>query len=384
LHSAANCYLFVFRKSDAMNRIHHYSIVIVGGGIIGAAVFNRLTQTFGPNVLLIEKSRQGFGATAFSGGILRAYHIDQRISYLCSKGIEFYRNLARTSDSAFFVHRTGFLQLIDSDHREAAQRSYEDLKPHVTLEWLTASEASGRFSLAENHKLSAAVFEPEAGYVDPLQVSRVLITMGKAAGGITMEGVELQDIDTANGSACAVITNCGRISCDRVILCTGAWTPNLTQRIGALAPVELRSKAIQVNIISRNANAIELPAFADACTEAYGRPEGKDYALIGSPVDLWDVDPEILTAPTDDARADALSRARKCFQWIDESSAMGGYRRHDAYDATGRGIVAWAVGMSGVLIAAGFSGSGVKLAPSVAEAVASHIQAPSDSAYQVS
>ncbi len=360
--------------------MNHHRIVIAGGGIIGAAVFQRLSRAWGREVLLIEKSRPGLGATAFSGGIVRAFHLDPLLAEQCVQGLHFYRNLARTSGGEFSIQRTGFLQLIDEAHCAQARAAHASLSNEVELEWMTAEAAASRFHLASRQGLCAAVYEPEAGHVDPLSLARLLTSMGQQDGGAAMTGVELQGITSENGTVCGVETNIGRIGCEQVVVCTGAWTPALNRRLGVCAPAVLRSKAIQINLMSRKAEAQPLPAFVDLSTEAYGRPQGAGAVFIGCPVDTWDIDPEIVTPPLADARADAIARAGQRFAWLDGSVALGGYRRFDAYDATGRGVVAWADAPSGVLVAAGFSGNGVKLAPAAAQAVVAKLQAHAEQA----
>lgn len=354
-----------------------HRIVIVGGGIIGAAVFQRLSRLHGSDVLMLDKARPGLGATAFSGGIVRAYHLDALLAERCAEGLRYYRTLARNTAGEFRVQRTGFLHLIDEAHHDQARQTYAALGSQVALEWLGAAEAARRFVLASSQGLCAAVYEPDAGYVDPLLLARLLTSLAERDGGVAMSGVELHGIAAHTADGCALHTNAGRIECDQVVLCAGAWTPALAARLGLRTPVPLRAKAIQVNLVSRDAAQTELPAFVDASTQAYGRPVGERAALIGSPVDAWDIDADTLTAPTEPARADALARAQQRFAWVAQSQPLGGYRRHDAYESTGRGIVAWAHGLDGVLIASGFSGNGVKLAPATARMVATLLQARS-------
>lgn len=345
-------------------------IVIVGGGIVGAAVFQRLARLHGPEVLLIERSRAGHGATAFSGGIVRAYHLDPLLAERCAEGLRYYRNLTRNTAGEFRIHRTGFLQLVDAPHLDAARRAYAALSPRVALEWLTPDEAARRFGLASHDGLAAAVYEPDAGHVDPLLLARLMTGLGERDGGTAMAGVELRGIATRGGTVCGVHTNTGTLECEQLVLCTGAWTPGLLRRTGAACAVPLRAKAIQVNLVSRDNPQAELPAFVDLGSDAYGRPHGERAALIGCPVDAWDIDPDQMTAPTDEVRRDALQRAQRRFDWVARSTPLGGYRRHDAYEPSGRGVIAWSPDTEGVLIAAGFSGSGVKLAPSAARIAA--------------
>lgn len=354
-----------------------FRFVIVGGGIIGAAVFQRLSQFFGADVLMIDKANQDLGATAFSGGILRAFHLDSVLAKRCAYGIRFYRDLAASTSGKLNIVRTGFLQMFDVAHHEQALSAYLSLSTQVELEWMTPREAGSRFGLVTTNELSAAVFEPGAGYVDPQALARTLTEMGKEVGGVAMSRVDLLGIVTAtSGVTTGIETNIGTINCQKVILCTGAWTPGLAQRLALDPPVELRSKAIQVNIVSREVTSQSFPAFVDLSSEAYGRPHGATAALVGCPVEEWDIDPNEMVPPSRLACEEAIARARQRFDWVTNSTVIGGYRRHDAYESSGRGIVAWSKNTPGVLVASGFSGNGVKLAPATAEEVHFLLESP--------
>lgn len=344
--------------------------VIVGGGIVGAVVFQRLSCNRGRDVMLIEKTRPGLGATGFSGGILRVFHLDLLLAHQCLKGLTFYRDLMRTGEVGFHIKRTGFLTLVDAPHLEAARAAHAALSDDLDLQWYDAPEAAIRFGLASVAGLCGAIFEPDAGHVDPTQITRLLMTMGQSAGGVAMTGVELKGLRVESGGLRGITTNVGDIECEQLVLCTGAWTPSLAARIGLCPPVPMRSKTIQVNTFAIDRRAGDMPAFVDLGSQAYGRPDGSDNALVGCPVDEWDTDPEHMSPPMDIDRTEALARALPRWSWLADAQPIGGYRRQDAYDASGRGVVDWAPGVSGVLVATGFSGNGVKLAPSVADSVA--------------
>ncbi len=79
-------------------------IVIVGGGIVGAAIFHRLAAEYGSRVLLLERSIPAFGATGFSGGILRAFHTDPALAADCALGLTAYARLVRAHGADFAVN----------------------------------------------------------------------------------------------------------------------------------------------------------------------------------------------------------------------------------------------------------------------------------------
>ena len=345
----------------------HRRLVIVGCGVVGAAVFRRMSQCWGSDVLLIEKARPGDGATGFSGGILRGFHLDSRLSDACLRGVRFYRDLADGHDLR--IERTGFLHLVDTEHIEEARRKHARLSGQLALEWLAPQAAKSRFGLTSVEGLAAAVFEPEAGYLDPLQLTRLLAQLGREVDGEIMTGVELQGLVVDGEGGLRLDTNAGEIASEHLVLCAGAWTPDLARRLNAQLPSGLRSKVIQINRIERPLDA-ELPAFVDHSTGAYGRPDGCGAALVGCPVDQWDINPDRMDTPSRAWREHAQRRAALRFAWMREAASLGGYRRHDAYDVSGHGVVDWCEHPPGVLVAAGFSGNGVKLAPSAAERIA--------------
>lgn len=350
-----------------------YNAIIVGGGIIGASIFHRLSQDLGKNILLIEKSRPGFGATAFSGGILRAFHLDSVISDRALRGMQFYKELKNVAEEKLVLHRTGFLNLIDNSHHDRAEHEFARQSKTLDLEWISANSAKKRFGLNSVNKLTAAVYEPEASFVDPLVLSELLLDIGKRNGGTVRFGIEMQNLKQRNGKVLGITTNVGDFDCDNVILCTGAWSPTLTKHLQVQTSEKLRSKCIQVNIIESETNIGSIPAFIDLSTGTYGRPDEAHTALIGCPVDAWDVDPDIMQSPVQQQQIEALTRAEQRFEWVSASEAVGGYRRCDAYTHKEMGITEWSPSIRGVLIAAGFSGNGVKLAPATADIISGMI-----------
>jgi glycine/D-amino acid oxidase-like deaminating enzyme len=128
-----------------------------------------------------------------------------------------------------------------------------------------------------------------------------------------------------------------------------------------------------VNLFHVAKQISESPAFVDLSTGAYGRPNGGNDVFVGGPVDEWDVDPNMTESPSEKQSADVRELAGRRFRWGDRCRAIGGYRRYDSYTESRRGIASWSPSLKGVLLATGFSGSGVKLAPVVSDMVAAMI-----------
>lgn len=341
-----------------------YRVAVVGGGVIGAAVFHRLSQAYGDAVLLVERARRHApaGASAVSGGIVRVFHLDEQLCEDALAGLRFFQQLASLHGQAFSLRRTGFLTLVGSAQLEAARSRVAQLGKLIELKWLSGAEAAAMLGAPPDPAVAAAVYEPHAGYVDVPALTALLLELGCSHGGVVRHGLAVDGIASAGGAVCGIETGEGRIDCDSVVLCTGAWTPALAQRLGVALGQPLRTKAIQINRVAPTLSRSALPAFVDLTSDVYGRPDG-ELVLLGCPVDCWDVDPDLVEAPEPAQYRDVVRRGRQRFPWLDEARVVSGSRRPDAYSASGRGEVAWSPSLRGLLVASGYSGGGVKLAP---------------------
>lgn len=349
-------------------------IVVVGGGIIGAAVFMKLSEQYGADVLLIEQGRPAAGASAFSGGILRAFHLDSAMTNEAISGIRFYEDLARRRGEELRIERTGFLTLVGESSRSAARAQYERCAATINMRWLSAAEAGRMLGSALDTGVVGAVYEPDAGYVDVPALVSLMLRCGTEHGGRILSGVTLDGIVAHAGAVARVTTSDGAHDCDTVVMCTGAWTPTLAARLGVALPEPLRSKAIQVNRIQPRRSCTRMPGFLDLDTGVYGRPD-RPGMLIGCPVDSWDIDPDLVEPPMVAQYQEVLRRGTARFRWLDSSCVLGGSRRQDAYTGSGAGSIAWSPSMRGLLFATGYSGSGVKVAPVAAERVIEQLRA---------
>ena len=94
---------------------------------------------------------------------------------------------------------------------------------------------------------------------------------------------------------------------DLVVVAAGRWTGALLER-SALPAAGLRTKCVQYTV--HPVAGPRPPAFVDETSGLFGRPVGRDRMLLGVPVDVWGVDPDVpVDVPT--ARADALRQAAR-------------------------------------------------------------------------
>src|ERR671923_2703387 len=91
------------------------SVVIVGGGVVGASIAFHLTELGVRDVLVLERDRVGSGSTGRNAGGIRmqfSSEINVRLSLLAVPEIEQFEELTGV-DPAF--HQVGYLFLVTTD-----------------------------------------------------------------------------------------------------------------------------------------------------------------------------------------------------------------------------------------------------------------------------
>lgn len=340
-----------------------FDAIVVGGGIIGAAIFSRLARS-GHSVLLVEKSRVGQGSTGWSGGILRCYHPSETLSQMASEALPDFHEIHGQGGPQF--RRCGFLYFIYPGQESMAQERIAQLRQRIAIEWLDPDSGARHFPGMHWNDLAGAVFEPDAGYMDPVAISRFWIEGARAHGQSALEGVEFRGVACDTQGLCGAYTSLGLLKTRRVILCTGAWSPGLATANAFSLAGGVAAKAIQINTFAPAISVEGHPAYIDGTLGLYGRGENAKLVHCGLPVPDWHIDPDQPAAHDLSHQLYTRELARKRFGWAENASQAGGWRRFDAYCDNGQGVTAADGKISGLYWATGYSGGGFKIAPCVA------------------
>ena len=82
-----------------------------------------------------------------------------------------------------------------------------------------------------------AAFLPTDGQANPSDITQALAKGARMAGVSIFEDTEVTDLDIDNGRIKAVITDRGRIECEKVVVCAGQWTRAFAGRFGVNVPL---------------------------------------------------------------------------------------------------------------------------------------------------
>lgn len=206
--------------------VHRADVVVVGGGVVGTAVFHELAAR-GARVTMVERDRVGLGTTAWSGGVVRCHHDDPVLSDRAAAGWRYFRRFVEHTGEPAAFHTSGFLYLPAPDRAADARAEAARLGAQTPVTWLEAEEVTKRFGhLLAGPAGHGAVWEPESGWLDPVEVTCGFLRAGRRRGGTVLEGVAVHSLArSGDGRITGVRTGAGAVRADRVVLATGAATP---------------------------------------------------------------------------------------------------------------------------------------------------------------
>jgi glycine/D-amino acid oxidase-like deaminating enzyme len=337
-------------------------IVIVGGGIIGAAIAHALShRSLGP-VTLLEQGTFGGGVTAASGAMTRVYHPEPVLSDLARTGFAGYEAFRRESgDSCGFVE-TGMLFLTDAQEHARLERECRRLATtDYPINVLNVDEGRQHFPDLDWSDGVVAVHEPRAGYSDPVRTTRALIRAARRRGIQAHDHSPVDRVETREGRTAGVWSAGEFIPAETLILASGGWSAPLLNPLGI--DVGLYLKAIQT-IRLEGTSWVDHPCFFDTRHDSFGRPDTGTASRVG--VVVGDRHPVPGLLPLDPEAADrAHAAVARRFPFMAGRIPAGGVKTVDSYVTDRLGLAEFAPELPGLFLCLGWGGTGFKVAPAL-------------------
>jgi glycine oxidase len=205
-------------------------IVIVGGGVIGCAVAERLTREARHDVLLLERDAVGAHASGAAAGLLAPFSE--------TAGFEMAsRSLAMFPEIVERVERSGIaVEYREQDSLTPALTGDEERRlRRGSGRWLDAERALAVEPELSRRVRGAAVFRE--AQVTPIRLVRALVRTAAAQGARIREGVPVGGLIARSGRLQGVQTAEGQVRADVVVLAAGPWSPALASPLGVALDV---------------------------------------------------------------------------------------------------------------------------------------------------
>lgn len=370
--------------SEYSNLTH---VIVIGCGVIGAAIAYELSQVAGLSVTVLDQQPPAQAATGAALGVLMGA-ISQKFR---GKGLELrlasiqrYESLipeleALTGHSIPY-NRQGILKLCFTEEERVnwqslAQMRYSQGWP---LELLDLPQLHDRYPQIRHPQIIGAVYSPCDRQVDPVALTLALVEAAQINGvmfqvGTTVQGFATDSrvaVDPADLKICSqVLTDRGAIAADWVVISAGVGSTGLTNALKQ--PVEIRpvlGQAVHLQLEPSLVDTAEQPQPVITGKDVHIVPRNPGEYWVGATVEfpvneqIPSPDPKCLTAVIEQAFSfyPALASAQILRTWL------GLRPRPEGRPAP---IIERLAGYQNLILATGHYRNGILLAPATAQAI---------------
>ncbi|AKF04364.1 NAD(P)/FAD-dependent oxidoreductase [Sandaracinus amylolyticus] len=213
-------------------------VVIVGGGIMGLAIAWNLARLGQERIVVVEKSYLCSGASGRNGGGVRAQWSSETNVRLMKRSIELCSDFATKMRINVWFRRGGYLFLARSDERakqleESARLQRDHGLPTRIVDRAEMKEIVPELDVS---RFVAASWNPHDGVVFPWPFVWGYARACEKLGVALHTHTDVSAIETTNGRVSGVVTSRGRVATQRVLVCAGAWSPEITRMVGVDLP----------------------------------------------------------------------------------------------------------------------------------------------------
>ncbi|MBU2998589.1 FAD-dependent oxidoreductase [Roseovarius nubinhibens] len=213
--------------------------VIIGGGIVGVSTAYHLAKLGWTDTVLLERKKLTSGTTFHAAGLVGQLRSNANITQLLGYSVDLYNKIEEETGLGTGWKMNGGLRLACNEERwtEVKRQATTAHSFGLEMELLTPSEAQKLWPLMNVDDVVGAAYMPTDGQANPSDITQALAKGARMAGTSIFEDTKVTDIEIEDGRIRAVITDQGRIQCEKVICCAGQWTRDFAARFGVNVPL---------------------------------------------------------------------------------------------------------------------------------------------------
>ncbi len=218
---------------------------IIGGGVIGCSIAYQLSKA-GVSVCVIEREEIAAEASSAAAGLLAPARVLTGLQagadlFLASWSItaELIAEIEAVSGVHVEYHRTGALHVVTNADDQHRLRRYAEVwqAQGSTVTWLTGDELH-QYEPVLNPALDTALYVPHAASIRPQLMTRAYAEAARKLGAHIFEHTEVTGLQQHSGKVIGIQTAQGEaISCNHVVIATGAWSAHIGNWLGLTIPV---------------------------------------------------------------------------------------------------------------------------------------------------
>jgi glycine/D-amino acid oxidase-like deaminating enzyme len=342
-------------------------VVIVGGGIEGAAAAWALSQRGVTDVFVAERNSVGSGMTGKSSGIVRCHYGVSSLAAMAAVGLEVFEKADEIFGTDIGFRQTGYVVGVGEPNVDSLRKSLSAQRAvGVQTEEIDHCNVAAMWPFADLTPFAAFGWESRGGYGDAYLTAQAFAASARAAGVRIRQGATVTELVVDGDAVTGVrLADGGTVSTGTVVVATGVWTKPFLAPYGVDVPIRVVRE--QIVTIDPGVDTGSVPVFSDLVSLQYVRPEVGGDILFGNSdlSDVEDADPDnYLNRATEAFVALTVDKVGSRFPGFGGAAIRASYA--GCYDVTPDwNPVIGKTAIDGLFVAAGFSGHGFKISPAV-------------------
>ncbi|MGQ9910271.1 MAG: NAD(P)/FAD-dependent oxidoreductase [Candidatus Flexifilum sp.] len=258
----------------------HADVLIVGGGIIGAAIAYSLTQRQFGRVMLVDRGHFGMGTTGSSVASIEPLTTNPAVAALQAESIATFKDFEARIGGECGFNRLPVALFVSEHERPAVARAVECARRAGSdAAELTPEAFAALYPCIDVTGVGTVFYSQDGGFADPMLTLHSFLDGARRAGAILRQHTPVVGICVAGGRVIGVETPDGPLYAPIVVLAPGLWVEALLRPLGLTASIYLHRHF--VFSIQAPPDAPRL-SMLDTPLEFYARPEQSgDLFLVG-------------------------------------------------------------------------------------------------------
>ncbi|MFD1210700.1 FAD-dependent oxidoreductase [Arthrobacter sp. GCM10027362] len=239
-------------------------VVIIGAGVVGAALADELGQLGWSDVTVLEKGDLPMpgGSSSHAPGLLFQTNASRAMSKMAQYTADKFKSLSYENAPCFLP--VGGLEIATTPERlaELHRRQGYAAACGVAARMVSAEECLEIQPLLNADIVLGGLHTPTDGIAKAVRAVNAQLERAREHGVRVLERHEVLDIRTAGGKVTGVVTDRGEFDADYVVCCAGIWGQKIASMVGLNLPI--------LPLAHCDAISEPLPSLAGASAEAKG------------------------------------------------------------------------------------------------------------------
>ncbi len=215
--------------------LHRSSLVVIGGGLAGAATACHLARRGARRLVLLEQEPAcGTHASGRNAAMIRQVVPEEAVGALATEGATFFKQPPADWPVPFVFEQNGSILLGRGPGWAELRRWAETARARgVPVEPRSPDAIRRGIPLLEGSDFEGGIFCATDGVVDLTALLEGYLAGIRRAGGTVMTAAPVRAIEVKDGRVAAVLTPAARLEADVVVNAAGAWAGEVARLAGA-------------------------------------------------------------------------------------------------------------------------------------------------------